>query len=399
MIRPSVGSFARSTAAWIASTASILLLSLAARGETPASEASGTIRFEIEFFAGDPEHPVSRAMVFASGRRLRIEQRRDGAPAPVFVYRGDRGRLYSISDSTRSYVQLEPALLAALGGSSARGARREVDDGLAALPQDQQRAFGHLLGVASLDPKHPEEPLVVSRTGGTDAVSGIGCERVELTRGGRLLAEGCIAEWRSVGLTPEDVEVFRSLAELVRNATGSRQPLPIEMVPGQPLDLVVQFGGLPLVFERAGRAREASAIRVASVERIAGGEALYEVPDGFAQRRGLSGLAGLASLLSPRRDAARAVPAAPASWSDAGRADGSASRGGRGAADGTSATGRAATEAVRSASASLHRPRRVQRAFEPRSSNRRIVYRPIRLFEDGDDGRGGRAADFGAALH
>src|SRR5690606_28006580 len=100
---------------------------------------------------------------------------------------------------------------------------------------------------ASLDPKRPDEPLVVSRTGASGSVSGIACERVELSRGRRLLAEGCIADWDAVGLAPEDVEVFRSLADLVRNATGSRMPIPIELVPGQPLDLVVQFGGLPLV--------------------------------------------------------------------------------------------------------------------------------------------------------
>lgn len=360
----------------------------------------GTIRFELEFFAGGAEQPVSRATVFASGRRLRIEQQRAGSAAPVFIYRGDRNRLYSISETTRSYVELEPELLAKLDGSRTRDARREVDDGLAALPQDQQRAFGHLLGIESLDPKRPGEPLMVSRTGGVGTVSNIACDRVELSRGRRLLATGCIADWKTVGLAPEDIEVFRSLAALVNDATGSRLPLPIEMVPGQPLDLVVQFGGLPLVFERAGQARGASAIRVASVEWIEGGDALYEVPEGFAVRRGTTGLASLARLLAPSAGASRAsrataVPAAPAPWSGSEHGGDGAAQAGLGASgsgrplavasEGLAVeAGAAVAEApavARRASAS-RRARDLQ-AFEAGAPGHRIVYRPIRLFEDG----------------
>lgn len=169
------------------------------------------------------------------------------------------------------------------------------------------------------------------------------------------------------------------------------------MVPGQPLDLVVQFGGLPLVFERAGQARGASAIRVASVEWIEGGEALYEVPEGFAVRRGTTGLASLARLLAPSAGASRAtaVPAAPAPWSGSEHGGDGAAQAGLGASgSGLSPAvaseglaveaGAAVAEApavARRASAS-RRARDLQ-AFEAGAPGHRIVYRPIRLFEDG----------------
>lgn len=265
----------------------------------PAAEAADGFRVDVEFFEEQGDAPSHRATVWVSGRRVRIEQQRPGgeSASPTFVYRGDRDRLYSIADAARSYVELEPMLLSLLVGQT-RVARREVSGSLENLPQDQGRAVGHLLGVAQIDPKRPEDPLVVTRTGEVDTVAGLACRRVTLTRSGRPLARGCVADWESVGLTPADVEVFRSLASLARDAAGSPTPIPVELVPGQPLDLVVQFGGFPLAFERVGKAAGSSAIRVAAVEQVALEEARFEVPQGYAARSGLSGIASLAGLLS-----------------------------------------------------------------------------------------------------
>ncbi|MFO0687940.1 MAG: hypothetical protein U0900_04490 [Myxococcota bacterium] len=293
-------------------------------GGAGAARAEQGLRVELEFFEGDGEAPTRFATVLASGRRVRIEQRTPGAAAataPTFIYRGDRDRLYSIADEARSYVELEPMLLSLLAGQT-RVARREVSGSLEGLPRDQQRAVGHLLGVDTIDPKRPEDPLVFTRTGEEDQVAGIPCRRVELARSNRLLAKGCVADWATVGLTAADVEVFRSLAAFVREAAGSHAPIPVELVPGQPLDLVVQLGGFPLAFERAGRAAGASAIRVAAVEATELAAARFEVPSGYAARSGVAGIASLAGLLSiqsgppqpgvPTAEDAGSAPALPA---------------------------------------------------------------------------------------
>lgn len=274
-----------------------------------AARAAEAIRIEVEFFEGDQETPTNRATVWTAERRVRIEQHAPGgaASAPVFLYRGDLDQLFSLSESARSYVKIERRMLSLLGGGR-RSARREVDEQLDALPADQQRLFVRWLGGSSLDSGRPDEPLVVTRSEVRDTVAGLPCKRVGLGRPRRLLAEGCIAAWETVGLTPADVEVFRSLASLTHDAMGSRLPIPIELVPGQPLDLVVQFGGFPLSFERAGDVPGRNAIRVASVERVPVADALFEVPSGYAERTGMAGLAGFASLLSPSRSAAPAAP-------------------------------------------------------------------------------------------
>ncbi|MEZ4282817.1 MAG: hypothetical protein R3F21_24730 [Myxococcota bacterium] len=313
-----------------ASTALLLLLALAASAavfapdEARAQAAAGSgrtemIRIEVEFFANAEPVPVNRATVHVFDRRVRVEQRgaEGSAPAPVFLYRGDQDRLYSIVDSARTYVQIERKMIEQLGGGSGAGsaakARREVDRQLEGIPQDQARLYGHLLGRSALDPSRPEDPLVIARTGERATAAGYACQRATIHRSGRLLAAGCVADWDVVGLTPEDVEVFRSLALLARDAMTSRSPMPKELVPGQPLDLIVQLGGFPVHFERAGEAAGDSAVRVASIERIAVDDALFEVPPGYAARKGMAGLMGFANLLArPARTPARTAPSSDA---------------------------------------------------------------------------------------
>ena len=268
--------------------------------ESPApSVGSEIVRIEVEFFENGDPTPVNRATVFSSNRRVRVEQRGSdpSSPSPVFVYRGDQDRLYSIVESARSYVVLERSMVDRLG-SGARLARREVGRQLEGVPEDQQRLYGHLLGTGPLDAANPGDPLVVARTDEMESAAGYPCRRATISRSGRLLASGCIADWEVVGLTPEDVEVFRSLALLARDAMASRSPIPKELVPGQPLDLIVQLGGMPIHFERAGAVAGENSVRVVSVERIPARDSLFEVPEGFTARTGLAGLAGFASLFS-----------------------------------------------------------------------------------------------------
>jgi|JI10StandDraft_1071094.scaffolds.fasta_scaffold86218_5 hypothetical protein len=269
------------------------------------------VRIEVEFFENGDPTPVNRATVYTANRRVRVEQRGADSsnPSPVFVYRGDLDRLYSIVESARSYVVLERSMVDRLG-SGARLARREVDRQLQGVPADQQRLYGHLLGTAPLDPANPGDPLVVARTGEMDTAAGYPCRRATISRSGRLLASGCVADWEVVGLTPEDVEVFRSLALLARDAMSSQSPIPKELVPGQPLDLIVQLGGMPIHFERAGVVAGENSVRVVSVERIPARDSLFEIPEGFTARTGMAGLAGFASLFS-RSDRTAAAGASP----------------------------------------------------------------------------------------
>jgi hypothetical protein len=90
----------------------------------------------------------------------------------------------------------------------------------------------------------------------------------------------------------------------------------MELVPDQPLDLIVQLGGLPLSFERSVDGRERSEIRVTSVERVEAPESLFEAPADYALREGARAffghLSGNAGSAGRGGSSATAPPASPA---------------------------------------------------------------------------------------
>lgn len=284
-----------------------------------AVQASEAIKFEIDFFEHGAPDPMNHATVWVSGRRIRVEQRAPNGDlhGPVLVYLGDRNEILSISDHARSYAKLERETLSLLEGRTRR-ARREVDGQLQNLPSDQRKAFERLLGVSRQDPNMAENPVVVTSQDEMAEVAGFECKRVVMSRSDFAVGEACIASWDRIGLTEDDMEVFRALANFQRDAMGNRALTPMELVPNQPLDLITQFGGLPLSFERRVKGNPRSAIRVSSVERVPTLAVLFEAPTDYALRPGygafLSLLASTQSGRAPKSAAttnSAAVPAAP----------------------------------------------------------------------------------------
>ncbi len=251
------------------------------------ADAAEGFRFEIEFLAKGSPVPVNRATVWSSERRIRVEQQVPGAKSagPVFVYRGDADHLLSISDRTRRYARIERQLLSRVGSETKR-ARREVERQLKALPSDQRKAFERLLGVARQDPDMVDDPVVVERTSEQGEVAGFACTFARLARSDRRVGRACIVDWERIGMKPADLEVFRQLANFQRDAIGTRALTPMELVPNQPLDLITQFGGLPLSYRREVDGEERSAIRVVSVSYEAMADSLFEAPPGYALRSG-----------------------------------------------------------------------------------------------------------------
>ncbi len=291
--------------------ASILTVAQAvALGDPASAESLEAVRIEIDFFEDGSAEPMNHATVWTAGRRLRVEQSVPGqlAKRATFIYRGDEDLIVSVSERDRSYTRVRRQMISALAQET-RGPRREVDAQLRALPNDQRKAFERLIGVSRQDPGMARKPVRIDRADGGASVAGFDCFQVVLSRDDRPFGTACVAPWERLGMKPSDVEIFRSLANFQRDALGARALTPMELVPDQPLDLIVQFGGLPLSFERSVGGRERSAIRVTSVERVAAAASLFEAPAGYARR---DGVRALLSHLGSSRSAPAASPAAPA---------------------------------------------------------------------------------------
>lgn len=277
---------------------------------SPAQAANGVL-FEVDFYEGGRTHPVSHASVWVSNRRVRIEQKSPNARkagGAVLIYRGDVDRFYSLDPRREVYVEVDRKLITSLG-KELNAARREVDMQLERLPEDQRKAFERLLGVR-YESDMAENPLIAKPTGQKgEAAGGLECREVELTRAKEHVGNACVVSWARLGLQRKDVEVFRQMANFQRELMGARGLTPMEIVPNQPLDLLVQLDGFPLLYERKTPGRPSSSIRVVSAERMKPGDDLFEVPEGYVLRDAFASFIKLPIPGSaPRRGA---VPASP----------------------------------------------------------------------------------------
>ncbi len=270
----------------------VMLSTLAVNSASPTiAFAADIVKFEVDFFGDGGEEPVNHATIWTTGRKIRVDQMQPGGDqnASSLVYRGDQELVISISDRTQSYVKVERRLLIGMQGR-VRAGRRTVEEHLKTLPGDQRKGFERLLGVSREDPNATVNPIVVQpvsvvsdRAG---EVAGFGCTHKVMRRGVVVIGEACVAPWDRIGMTPGDMEIFRSLANYQRDALGTRQISPLEIVPNQPLDLIVQFGGIPLSFERKIGAQRRSAVRVTSVDWIAEEGSLFEAPANYTLATG-----------------------------------------------------------------------------------------------------------------
>lgn len=270
-----------------------LVAMLAAAFLTGQARASNEMtRFEIDFFQNGSSEPMNQATIWISARRVRIEQRRSNAieKGPVLVYRGDKDQVLSISDRDREYSQIDRRMLRLLGmrspGARSRTMKSAVDAQLKGLPGDQRVALERVLGISREDAV--ASPLIVAHETERSSVAGIDCTRVVMTRAEKPVGDACVASWDQVGLKQADIEVFRALANFQRDALGARGVTPVEFVPDQTFDLIVQFDGFPLSFRRIVDDDERSAIRVRSIEHGPPDDALFSAPSGYARRAGYS---------------------------------------------------------------------------------------------------------------
>lgn len=254
----------------------------------PASPGVGSsvVQIDVEFRGGGR---LESARVWVSDRRIRIEQQtaalRRGSH--VLIYRGDQDRFFSLDPRSRAYVEIDRELIAA-AGLQTKAARREVDGQLGRLPRVQHAALERLFGLHENGDEQARSPVRIREAEGTDRLGEFTCRKRELVRDDVRLAELCVTDWASVGIGPADLEVFRQLANFQRELMGARDLTPLELVPNQPLDLLVQFDGFPLYLRGVNGSPLKGDIRVTGLQRIAATGELFDIPADYAARSAYS---------------------------------------------------------------------------------------------------------------
>jgi hypothetical protein len=252
-----------------------------------ADVGAKTILLDVEITGSRLGGPtIENVRVWIGDRRVRIEAATKGEQKGphVIIYRGDRDRFYSIAPGRKAYIEVNRDLIAATGPEM-KAARREVDGQMSRLPEDQRLALERLIGVRQMKKGEIFNPLAITRSPGTSRVGEFECGNRDIWRGKRKVGEMCVVSWDEIGIYQEDLDVFRQLANFQRELMGARDLTPLEVVPNQPLDVLVQFDGFPLYLKKLREGEYVSEIRVVSASRVANDESLFEVPAGY---RGVS---------------------------------------------------------------------------------------------------------------
>ncbi len=259
----------------------------------PASAVAEGARFDIEFQGGPQGHVRERARIWVSDRKVRIEQYTPGVKKSkhVLIYRGDLDRFYSLNPERKTYVGVERELIAAFGFEM-KAARVEVDATLRRLPDDQHKMFERLIGASESGEAVVKAPVTVEKKDARLRLGKYTCQIMELKRAEVRIGEACVTPWRQVGVTQHDLEVFRTLANFQRELMGARDLTPLEIVPNQRLDLIVQFGGFPLYLKKWNNGVEESMIKVLEIKELKRAHAMFEVPKDYVPVSPLTLLVG-----------------------------------------------------------------------------------------------------------
>lgn len=281
-----------------------LILALLAPWPAVAQER-GT-RIDVEFLEAETGRSVERASVWVSGRKVRIAHGDPGRKEPrhVLIYQGDADRFYSLDHEKRVYIEIDRALIAAMG-IELTAARREVDAQIQQLPRDQHAMLERLIGARETEDVLEHAPVRLVPNGDKARVAGRVCRKLDLMREKAVIGVVCTVPWKEIGLKRDDVEIFRQLANFQRELMGAQDLTPLEIVPNQDLDLLVQFDGFPMYLRLGEIGAQRSVIQVTALERFSSPTslALFEPPSDYSPRSPLS------LLLAEEADAPAPAPA------------------------------------------------------------------------------------------
>ncbi|HEY8517106.1 MAG TPA: DUF4412 domain-containing protein [Candidatus Binatia bacterium] len=257
-------------------------------GQPPAASAKA---------ANDPAAKDKRrltGLLYASGTDVRMEGTRtdaDEKESGTVLFRGANDTLIVIDDQEKTYFEITRADAKRLASSleSARAQIRAQMENMSAEDRAAvEQAMKEFGGLGSAGQKKEPAPLKAVATGKTSSVEGRSCREFEVQRGGKRIAEACVASWSDTGLKPDDLVGLRKLAEFQREVLSAMNWEGLEAAPGaEVFELLDEVGGFP-VRVRATEDGETVEFRVKDIQRKDIDPKLFQVPAGY-ERAALPG--------------------------------------------------------------------------------------------------------------
>ncbi len=199
----------------------------------------------------------------------------------TMIYRADTGKAINIMKDKHQYMEIDPKAMAA-GMNAAQAAMQKQ---LQSLPEAQRKqieaAMGHNGGAMMMG---KGLDITYERTSQTKQIGSWSCTVVHQKTNGTLSADLCMTPTSALGVTRDDLAVFKAFAESMRNALGSFGGRSLDMLDFEAQTKQIGFEGMPIetVLYIDGKPRSTTTLKTIEHKPIS--PDVFEVPAGYTKQ-------------------------------------------------------------------------------------------------------------------
>jgi len=234
-----------------------------------------------------------KGQLYVEGDRVRMHGTSSDAEGVVegtVIFRAKPEALLVLNDDEKSYFEITRADAQRIG-SAIDTARSQMQAQLEKMPPEQRAMIEQAMegmGAGALakaaKPRAPLEPARAVASGGSDTVGAYACRGYDIVRGGKKIAEACVASWSDLGLAPADVDGLRKLAAFQQQMFAEVNWEGMDAAPGaEAFEVMEQINGFPVRVRSIIAGKPPVVMRVVKVERRDLEPTLFQPPAGYAK--------------------------------------------------------------------------------------------------------------------
>lgn len=238
--------------------------------------------------------PQYRGTMYVDGERVRIEgtsNTKEGEMEGTVLFRAQPESFVFLNSGDKSYTEMTRADAKRIGGAIDT-ARRQMQEQLAKMSPEQRKVVEQAMAGMGGDvlmkappQKHAVEPAKAVANGTTDRIADRACKGFDVTRGGKKIAEACVASWADLGLTPKDVEGLRKMTAFQQQMLSEVNFEGLQAAPGaEAFEVIDQVDGFPLRVRTGMNGKRPMSMRVVKIERKDVDPKLFGVPQGWTRK-------------------------------------------------------------------------------------------------------------------
>jgi hypothetical protein len=251
-----------------------LLMMVAVLGLAVTTGAEAAL--EITADKVDADGKTSPQNLYVLPDRMKIDTDRF-----TMIYRTDTGKAINIMKDKHQYMEIDPKAMAA-GMNAAQAAMQKQ---LQSLPEAQRKqieaAMGHSAGGMMMG---QGLDITYEKTSQTKQIGSWSCTVVHQKTNGTLSADLCMTPISTLGVTHDDLAVFKAFAESMRNALGSFGGRSLDMLDFEAQTKQIGFEGMPVetVLYIDGKVRSTTTLKTIEHKPIS--LDVFDVPAGYTKQ-------------------------------------------------------------------------------------------------------------------